>query len=343
MTMSRSLIIYLFLVISLINVSQTNAQGMPVGSNSLEITSSNDSPAPGQNITLTVRSYSIDIHSSTVTWLIDGKLAQKGTGLTTLDLNAPPLGKEYRISVSALSTKGVTVSNSFVVGSGSLDIIIEHNGYTPPLFKGKVPISYQNNVKIIAIPHVADSKGVIYDPKTLVYQWKKNSRAVEDQSGYGKQVFTLIGDIVPRANTINVTVSTKDGINRVSGYTIIDYNSPSLSFYIDDPLYGTMLNKSVTETIFIGSEKETSVLMIPYGFTKPINELGNLLLTWMINGYEKPELQTNQSITLRAPENSEGSSNVELTVRNKTDILQSASASFSARFNSRSNTSNTTP
>jgi hypothetical protein len=251
------------------------------------------------------------------------------------------LGKTTDIVVTAVTTNGVTISNSIKIGSGSVELIIEGNGYVPPFFKGKIPTGYQNTVSVVAFPHLADAKGVEYDPKTLVYQWKKNSRVVEDQSGYGKQTFTLVGDIVPRATNLNVTVSTRDGSRSASGLISVSYNSPSLSFYEDNPLYGPLFNKIVGDSIFIGKEKETSVLAIPYGFNKPVSGLGDLSLTWMINGYEHPELSLNESVTLRAPDGADGTSNIELTVNNNKDILQSASAGFSTRFSSKSSVSNT--
>ena len=208
------------------------------------------------------------------------------------------------------------------------------------MFSGKLPISYQNTINIIAIPHLADSKGVEYDPKNLVYEWKRNSRTVEDESGFGKQSFNLTGEIVPRDVTITVTASTRDGKKKVSGYINVSYTSPSLNFYVDDPLYGPLYNKILDENIIIGKEKEVSVIMEPYGFNKPTNGLGNLDLTWMINNYEKPELSKNQSVTLRAPENTSGTSNIELSIKNKKDILQSASANFTIKFNSIENNNN---
>lgn len=331
----RSLLIIFYIVISIFSFDLAHAQGVPIGANGLDLSISNDNPRPEDNVTITAKSYTIDINSATITWTIDGKVVQKGIGLVSLATKAPALGKEKKVSATAVTSTGLSFSNSYTIGSGSVDLITENTGYVPPFFRGKTPTVYQNNVNIIAIPHLADAKGVEYDPKTLVYQWKKNSRAVEDQSGYGKQVYTHIGEIVPREATITVTVSTRDGSKRASATTIIEYGQPSISFYIDDPLYGPLWNKTIDENIYIGQEKEISVLMIPFGFNKPTNGLGNLLLTWMINSYERPELETNESVTLRAPENSEGSSNIELTIKNKKDILQTASAGFSAKFSSK--------
>ena len=338
--MNRIWFLLFFLTFSFCNIGLIHAQGIPASASGLEITPSIDTPQPGQKVSLRIRSYTIDIDSSTVTWQVNGKVVQKGVGLTSYEITAPALGKETSVSVSAVSTDGVVVSKNTKIISGSIDLIVESNGHTPPLFSGKLPISYQNTVNIIAIPHLADSKGVEYDPKNLVYEWKKNSRVVEDQSGYGKQTFTLNGEIVPRDVNITVTATTRDGNSRVSGFINVSYTSPSINFYVDDPLYGPLYNNILGENIVIGKEKEVSVIMEPYGFNKPINGLGSLDLTWLINNYEKPELSKNQSVTLRAPENSSGVSNIELTIKNTKDILQTASANFTIKFNSLENNNN---
>lgn len=332
--MNRLFLFSLSLSFSLFFTFSAQAQGVPTDIGGLSLTSSSDNPAPGQTVTITARSYSIDINSAVLTWIVDGKTAQKGQGLTTFKLQAPELGKTSLIEVSAQSPNGIGFSSSISISSGSVDMIVENNGYVPPFFKGKLPVTYQNTVRIIAIPHIADSRGVEYDPKTLIYQWKKNSRVVEDQSGYGKQSFVLEGDIVPRTTTISVTATTRDGSRRTSGYTSISYNSPSLAFYIDNPLYGALFNIATGNEIFIGKEKETSVLAVPYGFSKPVTGIGNLNLTWMINGFESPDLSKNESITLRAPEGSSGTSNISLSIRNSREILQSANSSLSVKFGS---------
>lgn len=314
-----------------------NAQGIPVSGIGLDLTASTDNPVPGQKVTITARSYSVDINASTLTWSVNGKTVQKDVGLTTLEVTAPALGKKLTITVTAATPNKMSLANTIVVGSGSVDLIMENNGYIPPLFKGKTPVSYQNTIKIVAFPHLAGADGVEIDPKNLIYRWNKNSLVVEDQSGYGKQTFTLIGDIVPRAADIAVTATTRDGSMRATGYITVSYGAPALSFYIDDPLYGPFWNNAVSENVYIGSEKETSVLAVPYGFDKPVSGIGKLGLTWMINGYEHAELGSNQSVTLRAPSGTSGTSEVSLGIRNNQQILQSANQGFTARFSSNPN------
>lgn len=333
--MNRLLFFITLILINTLFVVSINAQGIPINGGAIDISLSTESVIPDQKITITAKSYTIDINSAEVVWEMDGKTIQKGFGLTKLEMIAPPLGKKIKLTVSASTNTGIKLSDSILISSGSVDMIIEGDGYTTPLFQGKLPLSYQNTFRIIAVPHLADSKGVEYKAQDLVYQWKRNSRVIEDQSGYGKQTLSLVGDIVPREATISVTVSTRDSKERTTGYISVPYISPSVSFYEDDYLYGPLFNKTIKSPIIIGKEKELNVLMAPFGFNKPTKGLGNLALTWTINGHERPELSANESITLRAPDGVSGSSRVGLEITNDKQILQNANNGFSIKFNSR--------
>jgi len=309
-------------------VSTIHAQGVPSTLGGLELTPSTGSPTPGQNVNITARSYSVDINSANITWNVDGKMAQKGVGLTTLTVKAPSLGKKMTISVSATTPDGNIVSETLILTSGTVDMIIETNGYKPAMFMGKLPVVYQNIVKIVAIPHLANSSGTEYDPTTLLYKWEQNGNVMESQSGYGRQSISIPGTLIPRPYVMSVTVTTRDGSAQGVGFIAVNPVSPSVIFYKNDPLYGPLYNNAISNTMYLGTQRETGVLAVPYGFNMPNSGLGNLSLTWLINNRERPELSENQSVTLRAPNASAGSSNIELIVTNSKDILQKASAMF---------------
>lgn len=308
-----------------------SAQNLSTGVNGLDLTASTNNPVPGQNVTITVRSYSIEINSAKISWSVNGIVKQNDIGATTLVVVAPALGKKLNISVTAITPSGGSISNNILVGSGSVDMLLESEGYVPPLFRGKVPPVYQSTVKIAAVPHIANSSGVEYDPKNLVYQWKKNGQVMEEDSGYGKQSVTIKGEMVPRPYSVTVTVSNRDYSAQAVGMISVIAVAPSLSFYVNDPLYGTLFNKAVNDTLRIGSQKETGVFAVPYGFSKYAAK-DNLSLSWTINGMEHPELSTNQSVILRAPSDTGGTSAISLNISNLTDILQGTRSGFTASF-----------
>jgi hypothetical protein len=247
---------------------------------------------------------------------------------------APALGKNINIAIAAVSPSGARVFGSYIVSSGSVDMIIESNGYIHPFFKGKLSPVYQNTLKITAIPHIGTNIGAEFDPTTLVYQWKKNGKVLQDQSGYGKQTVTITGDIIPRPYEMSVSVTPRSGGNEVRSTIFIEAQSPFAQFYINDLLYGILFNKTIGSTVRIGSEKETNVVMVPFGFNKPQNSVGDLVYTWLINSKKRSELSESDSIVLRAPEGSAGTSNIRLDIRNNDKILQSYTGGFSASFSS---------
>ncbi|MCX6715548.1 MAG: hypothetical protein NT077_00855 [Candidatus Taylorbacteria bacterium] len=328
----KPLILLGFSIVLLSSASFAQAQGIPNTIGGLELTPSISNPSPGQSVTITVRSYSVDINSATLTWTADGKTLETGIGSTVVTVKAPALGKKLTVNVTAVMPDGTSFRNELILTSGSIDMIIETNGYRPTTFLGKLPVVYQNTVKIVAVPHLANSSGTEYDPKTLLYKWDQNGNAMEDLSGYGKQSVSIPGTLIPRPYVMSVTVLTRDENAQGVGYISVTPGSPSLVFYKNDPLYGPLYNNAIMNTMYLGSQRETGVLAVPYGFNAPASGLGNLSLTWFINGGEHPELSSNQSVTLRAPDASAGSSNIQLNIANGKDILQKASASFQAVF-----------
>lgn len=328
-----SLSTFCFLLFAfLLSTSIVSAQDIGTAIQGINLKLSNDSPAPGQSITVTAESYVTTLSSANITWSLNGSVYQKGTGLTSINIKAPDLGKKLTVSINAVTSSGQQISNSIDIGSGDIDLIVETGGYTPPFFPGKTPLSYQNNYKIVAVPHLADRNGKEYAPATLVYTWEKNARIVQEASGYGKQVFSFKDEVVPRARLIRVTVATRDGSASAEKTIIIEANNPSIYFYVNDPLYGPLYNKAITNTVSLGKSRELAVLAVPYGFNKPADSIGSLSFLWSVNSVLQKALSSSQSIILRAPEQGGGSSNINLEIKNDNDFLQSARGSFLANF-----------
>ena len=326
-------------IIAIAFIPRLPAQAQMTTTGSIDLSTSVDNPTPGEDVLITARSYSTNINAATVTWTVNGKVAAHGVGLTTLTVKAPAVGKVTTVDVTLDTQEGFTFESSIGVMSGSVDFVIEPDGYVPPFFSGKIPVTYQNMVKVVAVPHLANSAGVEYDPKTLIYKWEQGTTVLETQSGYGRQSVTLPGSIIPRPLQISVTVSTRDGSNSTSHAAMIAYSGPFISFYKNDPLYGPMYNKSVGQSLYFGSSRETAVVAVPFGFNMPTDGVGNLNLKWLINGTEHTELAQNRTITLRAPAGTAGTSDISLTISNAKGILQNAEGRFSALFTAGTGTS----
>ncbi len=317
------------------------AQGLPMAVVGLDLTASTNNPIPGQSVTITAQSFSIDINSAKVVWSIGSKIIGSGIGLTKMVVTAPALGQKKTVDVVAADSNGLSVSNSITLGSGSVDLIVENDGYVPPFFLGKTPVVYQNSIKIVAMPHLADASGQEYNPANLVYKWSRNNSVLADQSGYDRQSITIQGGLVPRDFLMSVTVSTRDGSGQAQGIIPISFSSPQIVFYRNDPLYGPMFNSAMGDKIILGSQKELSALAVPYGFNLPNSGIGGLNLSWLINNILHNELSQSGEVTLRAPADTGGSSNISLQIESPLDILQRANAGFTVSWakNSNGNTS----
>ncbi len=331
---SRSLAIALLAAsYFLLPISGAHAQGVPSNSGGLTISSSVANPRPGQSVTLTASSYTIDLGAASISWTAGGKILGKGTGLSKISVQAPDAGKKLTVNVTAVSPGGISIASSITLASGAVDMIVEPAGYVHPFFRGKTPVAYQNKVKIIAIPHLSNSSGVEYDPANLVYKWEQGSSVLQDQSGYGRQSVVIAGSMVPRPYLVTVTVTTRDGASVGSGSVSVAQESPTVTLYRNDLLYGPLFNYALGSQLYLGTKREAGVLAVPYGFNVPATRGGNLAYSWLINGAQHPELSANRSITARAPDDKPGSSNIRLTISNTEDILQEAGASLSVTWN----------
>ena len=314
---------------------------IPTSADGIDISVNPPSQAPGKNVDITINDYSSDISSADIIWSLNGKKLTDGIGKSDISLNAPDLGKTDNISVLIQTEAGQNIQKSITLKSGSVDLVWESNGYAPPLYGGKQDFAYENTVKIVAMPHLADNSGVPIDPSTLIYNWQQDSTNLQNQSGYGKQSIMIVGSVIPRSTTISVSVSTRDGKETASNVINLQPGSPSLIFYKDDPLYGVLYNLSLgAQTVF--SNQEITLLAAPFSFNMPNNitslTKNNLQYNWTINGTAQSNLTGNRSVTLRVQDTSSDSNYpVQLQLQNLKQILQGASNAITVMFIAKEN------
>ncbi|MDR3558173.1 MAG: hypothetical protein P4L61_01440 [Candidatus Pacebacteria bacterium] len=305
--------------------------------NGIDITINPTNPVPGKNVVVSVSDYLTNISTADIIWTVDGQQISEGIGEDSITLTAPSLGKTSKISVLIKTEDGEQTQKSMTIKSGSVDLVWESQGYAPPLYGGKQDFAYEDSVKVVAMPHLADSSGVEIDPATLVYNWQQNSTNLASQSGYGKQSIVISGSIIPQSTTIHVTVSTRDGSKTTSGVTTLHPGNPSLVFYSDDPLYGALYNMALGAQTTL-SNQEITLLAVPYSFNVPSLTNNDLEYNWTINGTAQAGLAKNRSVTLRVEDTSVGASYpVQLQLQNMKDILQGANDSITVVFNANKN------
>ncbi len=301
---------------------------VPASIDGVNIKTSTDSPRPGQSIEVSVESFNFDLNSSSIVWIVDGKTVNQGVGLTKINIVGPKIGVPANISAIIKTPEGREINKSIIIKSGSIDIIWESYGYVPPFFKGKSSFAYQNKLRLIAVPHLSKDGINEIDPKTLVYSWKRGGKYIEGGQGYGKQTVDILPDELPKTLDVSVEVYDREQTQNTVGYITLTPSEPSITFYEIDPLYGIFFNKSLESKVSL-KNNEIRVLASPFGFSVDNNPL---TYSWSINNIEQAELAKNQSIVLRTKGDSEGSSNINLEVRNLRDILQGARSELTIYF-----------
>lgn len=323
-------------LLSTFHFSLARAQ-VPASIDGIDITINPSNPTPGGNVDITLQDYLSDISAANITWMVNGQKVTAGIGKNDITITAPALGKNSNVTILIHTQDGKDIQKSVTIKSGSVDMVWESRGYAPPLYQGKQNFAYENSVKIIAMPHLANSSGVEIDPTTLVYNWKQDSTVLQDQSGYGKQAITISGSVIPRPTTIYVDVSTRDSSETASGVITLQAGSPSVVFYKDDPLYGVLYNIALgSQAIF--SNQEITLLAAPFSFNMPSLTRNNLQYTWNINGADQNNLSSNRSATLRVQDtSSDASYPVQLQLQNTAQILQGASNAVTVMFKANKN------
>ena len=320
-------IITLFSIFCFGFYSKANAQ-LQTPIDGVTIDTSNENPKPGQSVDVYIESYLFDLSSASIVWTVNGKVSNKGVGIKKITIPAPKIGSVTDVSVDIKGSDGREVRKAISVRSGYVELVWESDGYVPPFYKGKTPFSYQNNVKITAIPHLSKSVGSEIDPKTLVYTWKLGGKYIDNGQGYGKQTVTIEYSDLPKTLEITVDVINKEQTLHTIGTMNLTPSEPSLQFYEEDSLYGIFYNK-VLPTNFDMKNIEAKILAIPYGFNLNNQEID---YNWSINNIEQSDLIKNRSIIVRTKGDTSGSSSLFLDIRNQDRILQGARGNFTINF-----------
>ena len=303
---------------------------VPVSLDGITIAASTENPKPGEKITISLESFNSDLSSASIVWIVDGKTYTQGVGLSKITVQAGKIGVAMTIAVAIKTAEGREVRKSLTIKSGSVDIIWETKGYTPPFFKGKLPLVYQNTVHLVAVPHLSNDGIKEVDPKNLVYKWKMDGKYIPNGQGYGVQTVDVELGAVPKPLAVEVEVYTREQTQNTFASLTIQPTDPSLLFYEDNSLYGLLFNRSLSERVPLRNE-EMKIRVVPFGFN--INPLKDSnAYSWSINDIDQPDLLKKQSITIRTKGDTEGSSNIGLSIRNEDAILQGARGGFTVYF-----------
>ncbi len=322
------------LVLCLSTVSTTaQAQNTPGDAPVSDITIDTvpENPGPNKLVSATVVSYSTDLNMATITWKVNGKTQKTGIGQKTFTFATGSINSETTLEVKIETAEGQTVLKTLNIRPVGVDLLWQSYGFVPPFYKGRTLFGHQNNITFIAIPHIAGRNGREIPAENLVYKWIRNGSVMEENSGYGRSVFTMTGSVISRPLQIDVEVTSadSDGVGYVS--TSVTPTEPSVLLYRKSPLYGIEFQRALTNTIELKGSKEIIVTAMPFFFGTARATNPSLIYKWSINGIASDD--TNQTTKVfRQANGASGISNISLSIENSNKILQYASEQFNVTF-----------
>ncbi len=280
-----------------------------------------DSPKTGDQIKIKAEAFGTDLTRAFITWKINGVTKKTGRGEQVFEFTNGTLGTTQNVFVSIVPFGGgKNIEKTFSFTPQEVDVIWESRSYTPPFYKGKALPGYLGNIIAVAIPHFVNKNSVITNPLNPTYKWKQDYSIVNDQSGFLKNTFSLKGGYLLKPETIQVEVKD-DFLNKAKGEAFINFFAPEVLLYENNPLYGILHNKALTEISL--KNKELSLAASPFFFETTSKKKGSLNYTWNINGTPSPIFNTDTTL-FRYDTNTEGKSLVNVLIKHPTNLLQEA-------------------
>lgn len=292
-------------------------------------------PKEGEEVYVSLTSYATDIDSAKITWRVNGKTIKSGMGEKNFYFNMGYEG-QTTLSVTIATFEEGVIEKIFTFRPASVDLIWQTDGIVPPFYKGKSQFSHQNEVTVIAIPHIKGSNGAEINPKNFVYKWKKNGSVIEQASGYGKNTYTFEGPLISRNINIAVEAGVANGEGVVYGSVNLVPSDPSIILYKKDSVYGIQFQKAISGAEELKNSNELSVLAVPLFFSSKSEYNGALVFKWAVNGFPVGDDISNIQ-TFRQTNNVTGSSRISVAVENTQKILQFKSTNFDINFTSKNN------
>jgi hypothetical protein len=286
-------------------------------------------------VTITLKSYSIDVDRSTVRFTVDGKVIAEGKGEKSALFTTGPIGKLMKIRTQVTTADGVNYEETFSINPAEVDLVYESSSYAHPLYKGKRLLPPTSPVSITAIPHMKTTGGSKVDPRSLVYTWKDGTKVLASASGTGKRRLSLTGPQVYRNKQISVEVSTQDASTQAARTITLAPNASRPLVYHFDPILGLLTQQAMQGTVEI-RDQEITLINIPYFFSISTRNNPSHATTWRINGEKSPSANGDaNALTLRP--NGEGVARITLQMQGTEAFLEQGQTTFDLKYNMQTN------
>lgn len=291
---------------------------------SAEITPS--SPRPGETVTIKLTSYSTNLDKAKITWRENSKIVLDQIGATEYTFTLGQLGNDKSVSVYIEKAGGGIIERSYFIVPTEVDLVYEPETYTPPFYRGRAWATHQSRIKVLAIPRILDDFDRLIPSDNYTYKWSLDGKVIQNQSGFGRNVFIYDSSLLADTTQISVEVEPRNYSALASASITINPVEPLVALYEKNPIYGTIFENAVTGTYLL-SRNEITLEAIPYFFSNPNSDF-----TWLMNNQTISKNLNPREMTFRIENDTLGQSNISIRTVDSGKILQSAESTIILLF-----------
>jgi len=278
-----------------------------------------ENPAPGQEVSIKLSSYYLNLDILKVSWYIDGNLKFEGIGETNTKIKAGDIGYTKKIKVVVTDKDGYKIEKILEIRPITISLIAEPQSYTPPFYKGKALLSYEGTTKISVITEITDLNGKKISEDNMIFKWFENS--ILREGGVGKKVFSLENRIPVDGTEIKLKIYNLNEELLAETSKMITYILPQINIYENSPIYGILYNKAIPSNYLLGEKEEIKIIVEPFFFDSQIEKIKYV---WKINNDLVENQEKNNELILKRTENTKkGLADILINVKSQDKIYQS--------------------
>lgn len=311
--MIKKVLLLLFVLLLPISFSLGAITQSGTGSNVTATIKPND-PKPGDFVEITINGYGFNISDTYFEWSKNGKKVKTGVGASIYYFQLGQVGEATRISVIVISNKRKLAEKKFYFEPSEIEFSWEADSFVPPNYNGRARASAGGDIKIVAIPRIANQTGKIENINDLNYLWYKNDVPITELSGKGRNIIKIKTNSNDSQLKIGLTASNQSGQNFAKETLLINLGQPEISFYENRPLSGPNFQKQIISSYDL-YDQETSFLVVPFFWPK--SDFNNIKFLWRVNNSVAETSENSEILTVRQPESGSGQNQVSVQLETK--------------------------
>ncbi len=218
-----------------------------------------------------------------------------------------------------------------LAASNGVDLIWEAETYTPVGYRGRSIPTPGSLVRIVAIPHILDSRGQSIKLSNLNFNWRKDGVEARSASGAGKNSFDYRAlSQVGTENVIELTVVKPDRAVGASAITRIPVSAPKVVFYqVKD---GVIDYHTALKGLAIATD-QIKIIAEPFFFSKMDWLNRRLTFNWLANKERiAPATEDPRLLTIVTNPDRIGEALIGLKITNANQLGQTAERNLPIKF-----------